>query len=285
MPPLESVSEKTERQGSSPQGNLLQALGQISFINALPVVLPLQRGLVELGCPMEFGTPSELNQKLNRKELHMGAMSSYFFLQNGSFELFKNISISGRGKVGSVLLFSKVELSKLQNKQIMVPRSSATSTKLLELLLKDEFGISAELSSVDDKQPALEDAEAILLIGDKALASDQKLSRTHLRVDLAQWWYRRFSLPFVFGVWGARKDWVQSNQDEYRRISQALVHSSQLGLGDFFEDVLDAAQLRCGLSEERLRCYYLDELDYRLGPDHERALKLFAELCAKHKLI
>ncbi|MBX9689178.1 MAG: hypothetical protein K2X27_20890, partial [Candidatus Obscuribacterales bacterium] len=191
--------------GMQNQKTPLTEFGQISFINTLPVVLPQSRGLAPDYCRLIFGTPQELNEKLRLGDLQLGAMSSFFYLQDGGFELFKDLSISGTGRVGSVLLFSKEDLRNLDGKEIEIPESSATSIKLLQLLLKEEFSAEPVLVKQSGLSPAESNARASLLIGDKALLEDLNgSSKKLLRIDLAQWWFKRFSLPFVFGLWGAR---------------------------------------------------------------------------------
>ncbi len=256
-------------------------LGQISFVNTLPVVLPFLHGVVQADCQLVFGTPAELNQKLQRRELELGAMSSFYFLEDGGFELFREISISGADRVGSVLLFSKDELKDLHGKLVDVPDCSATSIKLMQLLFLEEFGIEPVLRKQLDSLESRHDARAVLLIGDRALKYDE-VRHSYLRVDLSQWWFKSFSLPFVFGVWGARKNWAQNNQDRFKLIGDSLVHACSLGLTSMLPDVINEASRRTGLTHTRLSSYYLNELDYRLNEKHIQALELFGKLCREH---
>ncbi len=276
-----SVSKSLNKKGAD-SIKTKTALGQISFINTLPVVVPLTDAAVETCFTQVFGSPAQLNAKLRKGELQLGAMSSYYFLEDGGFDLFPEISISGTGRVGSVLLFSKLPLAELRGKEISVPETSATSIKLMQLLLKEEYGIEPTLKT--NAQPS-ETLSANLLIGDQALEHDDELSRSQTRVDLAQWWFNRTGLPFVFGVWGARKDWAQDNQTEFRAIGHSLVEASRLGLSSMLPAVIAEAASRTGLTEERLNCYYLHELDYRFTDKHAQALELFGKLCRKHGLL
>ncbi len=265
-------------------------MGQISFINTMPVTLPLLQKAVDIGCKLVFDTPAALNKKLNENELNLGAMSSFFYLEHGGFELFDRISISGTGKVGSVLLFSKDELGHLSNKKILVPDSSATSIKLMQVLLKSEFGLDVELIEnpcPDETDEFLRKDTAIraqLVIGDKALKLDEQLGNNspYLRIDLAQWWYKQFSLPFVFGVWGARKEWAVENQGLFEEIGNSLRAARDLGLTSMLKEVIDESSKLTGFSESRLKCYYIDELDYRLDDEHKQALALFEKLCREN---
>jgi len=284
MQSLGSETRSPVLAGQSRDKKSLTQLGQISFVNTLPVVLPLLNGGVQADCHLVFGTPAELNHKLQRHELLLGAMSSFYFLEDGGFELFPEISISGVGRVGSVLLFSQDELKDLNGKLVDVPDSSATSIKLLQLLLLEEFGIEPVFRKQLDFHPCRTDARAVLLIGDEALKHEQ-YRKTDLRVDLAQWWFNSFNLPFVFGVWGARKNWAQNHQDRFQQIGDFLVQACKMGLTSMLPEVIAEASTRTGLNHERLSGYYLDELDYRLTQEHIEALELFSKLCRKHGLL
>jgi len=280
-PETRSPAAKSNTAVPVEQRNALTQLGQISFINTLPVVVPLINGAVQTDCELVFGTPSELNKKLQARQLHLGAMSSFYFLEDGDFRLFPDISIAGDGKVGSVLLFSRIELKDLDGQIIDVPDSSATSIKLLQLLLKEEFGVEPILRKQLDSIDFRSDAKAVLFIGDKALKFDE-CNNDSMRVDLASWWKKQHSLPFVFGVWGARKNWAQSNQTHFEEIGASLVQACKLGLSTQLGAVIKEAAGRTGMTHDRLSDYYLNELDYRLTDQHIKALELFEQLCRKH---
>lgn len=254
-------------------------LGQISFINALPLVLPLQLKRDQLNVQLVLATPAQLNAQLQSGELELGAMSSFYFLEDGGFELFPRISISGSGRVGSVLLFSQEEdLLNLDGKVICVPESSATSIKLMQVLLKEELGVVPRLKLASELDKNDEKPSAFLLIGDKALEFDAANSSLK-KFDLAQWWHKRYSLPFVFGVWAARKTWVAQNQKKFDELAIAMEEACKIGLSEMLPDVIAEAQKRTSLSKERLQSYFLEDLDYRMTAQHLEALQLFQSMC------
>jgi chorismate dehydratase len=269
--------------GQSEEKKTHTLMGQISFVNTLPVVLPLLRGAVKSDCRLIFGTPADLNHKLEKGELHLGAMSSFYFLEDGGFELFPGISISGAGRVGSVILFSQNDLKDLNGKLVNVPDCSATSIKLLQVLLREEYGAEPILRRQSDLVRG-DNAAAVLLIGDEALKQGE-LCHAHVKVDLAQWWYQRYRLPFVFGVWGARRQWAQNNPELFKLTGDFLVQACKIGLTGMLGEVINEAALRTGLKQARLADYYLNELDYKLSEEHIQALELFSGLCRKHGLL
>jgi chorismate dehydratase len=279
--------DSSNRQDSSTSSAQATAFGQISFINALPVVLPLLEGRVSVPADLVFATPAQLNKMLQQRQIQLGAMSSFYFLEDGGFELFRDISISGSGQVGSVLLFSKDELRQLDGKVVTVPDSSATSIKLMQVLLLEELGIEPVLRLDTSSGSALDadEVRACLLIGDKALDFDNdNSSKRFEKTDLAQWWHRCFELPFVFGVWGARKEWVRENEALFKEISRSLAAARDIGLSAMLDSVIAEAHKRTKLNHERLRSYFLEDLNYEFTEQHAQALALFDRLCKKNSL-
>ena len=281
------------------------ALGQIDFINCLPVTWVLQREKPER-LSLAFGTPGALNALYREKKLHLGAMSSHYFLEDGGFELFPDISISSLGAVGSVLFFSRRPLAEYKSPGVIkigVPKASASSVRLIHILLAETYGLEPRFVAMDEPDPTNSTTElgsgaelgagaldGYLCFGDSALLVDKKmtdsgLSRDFTRRDLGQWWYERYQLPMVFGVWAARKSWIEANPQDFAAISRYLAASHGLGLSRDFRQVVAEAAERTGLSEDRLEHYYRHELDFNLTTAHREGLALYQQLCKKHGLL
>ena len=83
----------------------------------------------------------------------------------------------------------------------------------------------------------------------------------------------------VFGVWAARSEFVEQEPVRYKAIEEALNRSRDLGLSSHLEEVVDAAACHMVLDRERVRRYFIEELDYNLGDEHRKSIELFAKLC------
>jgi chorismate dehydratase len=264
---------------------LLPRLGQISFINNLPIVLPIQRGLVELAAETTYANPAELNEAYAKGLLDVGAMSSFFYLQQPDFKLVETVSISCVKEVGSVLFFCKKPPQELDGSVVAVPSSSATSINLLQVLLRERHGVSVTLQV--EAKPDLRDERfsGALVIGDHALHVDQEWSTLFHRIDLGQWWHSDTGLPMVFGVWAATKHWHDKNSDQFNQLSVALAQAAELGLGRQFSEVVSVAGERTGLNQATLRHYYKEQLNYEMTPEHREGLEQYRRLCVKHGLL
>ena len=262
-------------------------LGQISFVNVLPIVLPYERQHAAVQTEIIYQSPSQLNAMFSRGELDIGAMSSFFYLENPTLRLVPGVSISCKGPVGSVLFFSKCHPEELldSQKRIVVSAQSATSINLLKILFSAHYGFVPEL--IASPQPDLEQpgVDAVLVIGDRALEVDERWSLQFNRIDLGAWWFDTYKRPMVFGVWAARKQWVEKHPDEFSRIVQSLKMAKISGLTDQLPDVLKEAEHRTGLCIERLRRYFTHELNFDLDEEHLDGLALYQQLAAENGLL
>ena len=258
-------------------------LGQISFANCLPITLPIERQHVVLDAEIVSAPPSRLNQMFQEGTLELGSMSSYYFLCNDKFTLIPDLSISCKGPVGSVLLFAKSEPANI--KRITASSQSATSVNLLKVLFAEHFGTWPEI--VPDERPDLDldDADGALVIGDRALEVDTAWSQKYVRIDMGAWWWQRYHLPMVFGVWAARADWLEENQYQFADIARGLRTAKVLGLTRRWKDTLYEANRRTGLSLSRLEQYYREELNFDFDVEHSDGLAMYQSLLRKYNLI
>lgn len=263
----------------------LPRLGQISFINNLPVVLPIEQGLVDIAADTTYANPAELNDAYATGLLDIGAMSSFFYLQQKDYALVETVSISSMREVGSVLFFCKERPQALNGATVAVPSSSATSINLLRVLLLERYGVSVDL--VVEAKPDIEktDYAGALVIGDQALHFDSTWSQSYQRVDLGEWWHRDTGLPMVFGVWAAVGSWKRDNEGGFALISDALGQAAAMGLNEQFASVVKVAMERTGLNTDTLHRYYKHQLNYEMTRAHKEGLELYRRLCTKHGLL
>ncbi len=262
----------------------LARLGQINFINSLPVVVPMLRHCDEIKARIILGTPAELNRQYAHNKLDLGAMSSFFYLESSDMQLLPDLSISSIGAVGSVLFFSKKDPKELGNCRIAVPMSSATSINLLRVLLLEQFGVEPILVNAAAPDLDRSNLDGALVIGDRALLVDPDWSGKFQRWDMGAWWFENYHLPMTFGVWAAKTKWVESNPELFAEISSALVRARQEGLSTDLEQVIEQSMERLPLGHDRLHKYFTEELNFEFSPAHRKGLDLYRDLCRKHKL-
>ncbi len=210
------------------QSELQITLGYISFINCVPFFARLK----EAGFQgrLAGGVPSELNQMLQDGEIDVSPSSSFEYARNWhDYVILPDHSISSRGAVKSVLLFSPVELDALDGKTIFITGESATSINLMRVLLREFCG----LDHVTDRVPGerieglIEHEKPALLIGDRALRMAQNLPEGVKVFDLGELWTRFTGLPFVFALWMIRRDILGKFETQLSQLGHQLMQSRQ----------------------------------------------------------
>jgi chorismate dehydratase len=259
--------------------------GQIAFANCLPILLPIERRHVELDAHIILESPARLNALLQEGKLDVASISSFYYLSRRDLTLCPQISISCFGEVGSVLFFTKVDPGQLSCSTVVVSAQSATSTNLLKILFAEQYGFMPQIAA--DLRPDLDcpQYDAALVIGDRALEVDNQWSQQYSRIDLGAWWYQRYRLPMVFGVWAAPTAWAEANQATFAEVNHALRTAKLLGLTRRWKDTLYEAHRRTGLSLSRLEQYYKQELNFDFTDAHAEGLSMYQHLLHKHHLL
>lgn len=178
--------------------------------------------------------------------------------------------IATRERAQSVFLFASRPPAELGGARIAVTGETATSVRLLRILLafRDEVA-RPELVPVDAA------ADAVLLIGDAALRARHGAWPHPLCFDLGEEWTRWTGLPCVFAAWAVRRD---AGPQARAALSGVLDRALEAGL----RDLPAIARARrdvgeWGLTEAEV-VSYLRGFVYRIGPDEEKAIAEFRRL-------
>ena len=249
-------------------------LARVPYLNCAPFFHGLSlEGSWELENlpPRQFGLEAEAGR------IAAGPMSlmDYFRLQD-RFERLGNFGIAVRGRSGSALLFSRKPLRQLDGATIAVTQDTSTTVMLLRLLLEVRY----ELVPQTYQRGTSEDADAVLLIGDEALAFRATTRRYPYETDLSFEWWLWQHLPFVFAVWAVRKD---GDPADKQLLSRELLRA--FGLNSRRLDVLAAERVSAlGRSAEELT-EYLEHFVYRFSQPEEDGIRAFSKLVHEHRLL
>ena len=273
-------------------------VGRINYANLFPIFYTLEK---EFDCSAyEFidGVPSKLNAMLRSGAIDLSPSSSVEYLKNRSlYNIMDGVSVSSRGPVGSVFLFTRRPIETASGKLIIVTSHSATSVALLQVILKRFYGLECEFDESDS--PLNEGKNYFLMIGDEALkhyteisklysyetemdASDaepvQSLEPPTLFYDLGEMWFKKTGLPFVFALWTARKelyDPADPRHGLFEKFIADLNAAKKIALGKLPE-IAQHSPLIPWLTEEEVVEYW-KKLDYDLTEEHKKGLQLFDE--------
>jgi len=252
-------------------------LGSIAFTNSLPVDLGLLSGRVKHEADILADTPVRLNEMLLRGDLDVSPVSALFFAENADkFYLLPDLSISSGSAVDSVLLLSRKPIEDLKDGLIAVTVKGRTTPALLNVLLRERLGFKVRLEKKEMQRAWPKGFDAILVIGDEALAWKERAATEKLYIwDLAEVWRQWTGLPFVFALWAVRREVWEKHPQEVRNIYSALLASREWGLSHL-EDVRTAAISRTGLSEQTVTAYFR-RLFYGFGEEQRKGLELFLQ--------
>lgn len=259
-------------------------LGQVDFINCFPINIPIEFNEVGINARVTNGTPSELNNLILKREIDIAPVSSIAFLENkDKLTPIGDLCIASDGPADSVLLFSKFPIEELDGARIALSHASATSNKLLEIILKEFYKIKAnfkiaEVGAFHEKPLQSTNFHAHLLIGDHALFEYSKMPRDIFIYDLGSLWKKYTGLPMVFGVWVVRRELGNSRTRELENVAIKLNQAKVLGLGTMFDKVVKKAQERVLLSEAFYQTYF-EHLKYEFTENCKKGLKVFEEYC------
>ncbi len=248
-------------------------LGRIQYLNVLPIYFALEHLWGDNGFHLVAGTPAELNAKMRRGELDLGSISSMEYARYPQdYLLLPDLSISSRGPAGSVLLFSRVPFPELDGQTVRVSSASASGAALVKVLLTELFKVQPVYQQGPVTGGGASEEAATLAIGDEALRLKAE-GHWPYQLDLGAAWQELTGLPFVFGVWAVRRDFAGEHPEAVAALHRLLLNSKTWGLSALpFLSRLAGGRL--GLSATQVLDYF-QQLDYSLGPDHEKGLITF----------
>jgi len=273
-------------------------IGKITFLNLAPVYRELER--LCAGGAYEFvgGHPAELNRMLQSGSIQISASSSIQYLRDtATYTYLPGHSISARGPVQSILLFSRMPIEDIIGLPIVVTHQSETSVALLDVLLKEFYGFSCELKvSPDPFEQAMQDHAAYLSIGDEALRARARAHvmdtgeqtiytvctidhQAYYCYDLSTLWFHHTGKPFVFALWTLRRSLLTTHASEVERFTALLDQALAAALANLADTARATGSFMT--SDELLR--YWQMITYGLPPDCVEGLELFRRLIARHR--
>jgi len=264
-------------------------LGHIGFLNCYPIYYglreggatePPEDGEFSLGTGTRIrlvpGVPTDLNRMLAAGTIDFGPISSIAYARHHrSMAISSRLSISSRGAVDSIQLVTRRPLEQVE--QVALTPKSATSVVLLKVILSLRYGIHPRYEELEGDVPqALEDNDAVLLIGDEALEAMYYPESDTLRYDLGVVWREWTGLPMVYAVWAARAEYMGFAAGELLDVEEALVRATDYSR-THMEELVKAASDHWAFGAPALSRYF-GVLKYGFDSEYRRGLERFYQL-------
>jgi predicted solute-binding protein len=243
-------------------------LGAVGYLNTKPLVWGMLHGPQRDSVDLSFAIPSVCAQEVENGVTQIGLVPVAEVARQG-LEIVPGVGISCLGAVRSILLISKVPWKEVRT--LSADSSSRTSVQLARVILRERFGVEAQITRHQpDLSAMLQESDAALIIGDPALLIDP--DRTPYQcLDLGQEWFNLTKLPMVFAVWAGKPKLPVA---ELSAITRA---SYEFGKAHLTEVIASEYRQR-GISHELADEYLRHYIRFEIGPAEQRGLETFFEL-------
>ena len=218
----------------------MKKLGMIDYLNLLPFHIFMKQNIksTQLKAIINYNKsiPTNINKQFKKRQINEAFISSVELLNHYQFY---PVGIIATKEVQSVIV--------VQNGKYTYDKDSASSNQLAKIL-----GITGQV-----------------LIGDKAL----KYSTTNNNyIDLAQAWFDKYQLPFVFAVFAINRKTKQNKKlinkfRKYKNIKIPMYILNQY-----------KKQLKISINDIK---QYLNLITYQINHKEMKSLKLFLKLSQK----
>ncbi len=260
-------------------------IGAVNYLNSKPLVC----GLNELSpaVRLTYDLPSRLADSLAAGRLDVALVPSVEFFRSPENRIVSDACVACRGPVLSVKLFFRVPPNKVR--RVALDEGSRTSSALTQILLAELCGVRPRWETLPiGCGLASSDADAVLLIGDRAIICRQGDKETRRQGetgasdfcdvwDLGERWCHWTGLPFVFAMWVARPD------VDVSEVAAILSAARDEGIRQVAQ-IASGEAAAMGISMQLAIEYLRDTLHFALGREECEGLQRFYELCVANDL-
>lgn len=246
-------------------------LGVVSYLNARPLIAGLD---TDPNIELVLDVPARLAALLDKGQVDAALVPVIDLVQPGrTWQVVSDACIGCDGETLTVRVFSRVPPESIR--RLHVDGESHTSVALAKIIWKELYGRTLELRPFTGNE-RIQECEAVLLIGDKVV--NNTLIEYDIETDLGSAWKSLTSLPFVFAVWAAPRDFPAAALAQ--RLSQARdagTRSAEMIAADFGPGL--------GWPVAVAKRYLTTRLKYVLGRRQQRGIQEFFRLARLNGLI
>lgn len=247
-----------------------------AYSNTAPLVWSFLHGQNRGRAVLEMDdAPARSAQLLAGKRVDAALVPVIEYQRIADALLVPEVCVGARTRVRSVCLVTKG--ADLENvKTVALDISSRTSVALTKIIFREFLEIEPTYKiSKPNPRAMLKDADCALIIGDPALAVDEKIYR---KFDLAEIWRENTGFGFVFAMWMANAE----NAAVARTIDFSGARDDGLR---HLDEIAADYETHISLPKNDLKTYLSENISYRIDASMQSGLELYFQLAHKHKLI
>ncbi len=213
---------------------------------------------------LSYDLPSRLADSLVAGRLDVALVPSVEFFRTPDSVIVSDACVACRGPVLSVKLHFRLPPRDVQ--RVALDEGSRTSAALTRILLSEMYDVQPKWEPLPiGCGVETTDADAVLLIGDRAIA-DSSPSEKFVEVwDIGEKWSNWTRLPLVFAMWIARAG------VDVGEVAGLLGSARDNGVRHFAEIAKRDGPL-VGISQELAFEYFRDNLHFVLGDEELRRI-------------
>jgi chorismate dehydratase len=253
------------------KSEVLARIGAVSYLNTKPLIYEL-RDVLGGGGQLSLDLPSRLADQLASQQIDIGLIPVIEYFPHPEYRIVSNAAIACDGPVWSVRIFFRCPPHEV--KTLALDEGSRTSAGLSKVLFHSRFGFVPQTIPLSmDENPMESRADAVLVIGDRAMHPQRFRPQFQLDWDLGQVWKEETGLPFVFALWIARNESFATGN-----TIRLLESARDRGIRHIQEIAAKAAP-EYGLTPEQCSDYLTNYIRFQLGDDARAGLEEFRRRC------
>ena len=257
-------------------------IGHNPNTNMLPMFhfLPKEHPLLE----SITAEPTGHNAMLSDGRIDMAPISAFSYGEHWKdYAILPNLSVSTKGRVGSILLFSKVPLKDLDGLNVALTDTSATSVNLTKILLHHYYGVTPRyLTMRSNLQGMFAKADAALLIADAAIQAALENPDCFV-YDLGEEWFQHTGSSMTYAVWAFPKRLISERKEELKIVYRLLLDAKAKALCNM-EDIVKTCQTMLGGALPFWEDYFT-QFNYGLDQTLISGLQKYLDLCFEQNLL
>lgn len=253
-------------------------IGAVAYLNTKPLIYGLQDRLQGLGS-VELALPSRLAVGMQRGNLEVGLIPAVEYLRNRSrYRIVSNAAIACHGPVWSVRILFRKDPRDVRT--LAVDEGSRSSVALASVLYHTRYGRIPEMAEFPiHARPEESSADAVLVIGDRAMRPERYQESFLTDWDLGHEWRIETGLPFVFALWTAREPQFVTDD-----LCDVLQQSRDDGCANVEQIIRDHAS-EYGLTPQQCRDYLTKYLRFHFSSEEQAGLAEFLARCQAAGLV
>lgn len=244
------------------------------YLDAIPLIAGLED---EPQVKVFKSPPAAMLNMLEMRKVDIALLPSIDLqFANSDLRVLHSGIIAAKNKCATVKLFSKKPLGKITT--IACDNESHTEVILAHVILREFYGGKPQMLRYDYPAGNCAEADAILLIGDKAINPTIHESFREYQFDLAQAWFNCTGSGFVFAFWACRRGFKAES------VTAVLNNVLKSNLDRLDKLAVQYAPIHKWSVAKAKECLTQD-MSYSFGTKKMKALKSFYHLAFKHELI